>query len=179
MSTRHPADVLRVPGRLVINPTDLTGTLPYGGTELGVVGETSLLPAQQAYLIRAEEYGGVPVEAIQAGEAWALRSFDADALARVFSSAGSDAVAQQPYVASPGTAVGTKVSARAVKLAFCPEDYDRHPFLILYSALPLVEETARLRLSGAAGLEIPVVFHATYDASSRLIWWGNRHGATL
>ncbi len=44
MGTTDVSQVLRVPGRLCINPTNLATAWPHGGTGLGVVGSSVLEP---------------------------------------------------------------------------------------------------------------------------------------
>lgn len=182
MSTRNPAHVLRVPGHLIANPTNLNSVFPFGGTGLGVLVDHVLIPTQQAYLIRGEEYGGVPVEGVQGGEAWilaaALKSWDPTALAKFFPGLSTGAVTQHPVVSSPA-GVGGKLSDRAFKLFFSPEDQDRHPSLIFYAVMGLVEESARIVLNEATNLSIPVVFHAILDSSERTVAWGMRQDLPL
>src|SRR5689334_14305454 len=178
-----PRDVLSVPGRLSINPASLTsGSYPWGGTGLGLVREIVAMPRQRNYAIRAEEYGMVPVEAIQAAEAWMvvgiLASHDDDALKKLFMSGATGTTTQRTLVTAPGT-VGSRVSDRAVALLFTPEDTDRHDFLLLYKALPLVDEAAQIRFSGKDPQEIAVAFEAIYDGSNRLAAWGKRHDISL
>lgn len=182
MSTSNPAEVMRVPGRLVVTPTNLATSFPYGGTELGVMVDHALVPNQQVYLIRAEEYGGIPVEGVHGGESWVLvavlKSWDPTALDLLFPGLAAGTTTQKPRVYG-NDSIGSKLADRVVKLLFAPHDEDRHPMVLFYAALPCVEESARIRLVAAENLAIPVVFHAILDQSSRLMEWGMRQDLTL
>ena len=88
MSTPDVANVLRLPGRLCISPTDLSAVYPHGGTALGTFGKAMLRPIDPPFAVTAWEMGGAPVEFIEGGSRWALdvelREFDADAFASMF-----------------------------------------------------------------------------------------------
>lgn len=184
MSAWDPRNVFRAPGRLVMNPTSLAAgqSYPWGGAELGVVREVAAIPNQQNYIVRAEEYGGVAAEVIQGGESWVLvavlASYDKSLLAKLFNSAAVETATGRAQISFPGSP-GTKASGRSLKLLFSPDDFDHHPMLVLYNAIPLVEESARIKLSARDPFEIPVAFHGTYDGSSRLMAMGMRQGLTL
>ena len=64
MSTGSVRDVLRVPGKLVINPTDITAAFPHGGTELGLTRDSEMRFGIKTELVHAEEWGNQPVESV-------------------------------------------------------------------------------------------------------------------
>lgn len=174
---------LRVPGRLSISPSSLTsGSYPWGGTALGLTRGIVAVPSQANYIIRGEEYGGAPVDGVHAGEALVivgrLNQWDATALGKLFPGVTTGATTQQPLVTGQATP-GSLISDRGVVLLFTPDDVDHHPFVLLYNALPLVEDAARLSLNRTEDTEIGFAFHAVLDASSRLYQIGWRHDLTL
>ena len=68
MATARVRDILRIPGRLVINPTNLNSAFPHGGTELGLTRDAEMRFGITTSLVTAEEWGQAPVEAVYTGE---------------------------------------------------------------------------------------------------------------
>lgn len=183
MSLGNVRNVLRVPGRLSIAPSSVSsGSYPWGGTALGVVDEVALVPNQSVYWIRAEEHGGLPAEGVRVSERWmlvaTLRTYDADALGKLFPDKGTGTTTQHPTVGSAMT-VGSKVSARAVVLVFTPDDVDHHPMVVFHQAYPAVEEAARIALSAGTRWGIPTAWYAGLDANSKDVTIAMRHDVSL
>lgn len=181
MSTPNVRDVLRVKGRLSFNPTNVaSGSYPWGGTSLGVVSRVYAVPSKAVYLVRAEEYGGVPTEGVEAGESWILRtrleSWDYDALAKIFPSVAAGTTTQHAVVTGPSN-VGGVLSDRSVKLLFTPDDEDRHLMVLFYKALPVADGEMPFKADERWGLAVD--WHAIYDASSRLYQIGRRQDLSL
>ncbi len=177
MATADLNQCLQVPGRLVINPTDLTAAYPYGGTELGAVHQIAVRRTAGSFDVMASEYGGAVVETIQGGENWALaaylRGFDNDAISTVFPNTATGTTTKRRGVkhwmdaASP-VRPGSLGSARSVKLLFAPYDVDRCRAVYFFRALPRVEETWEMALSVDTRVEVPVVFVAIPNASLKV-----------
>lgn len=183
MSTPNVADALRVPGRLSIDPSAVsTGSYPWGGTGLGLHNGIVALPHKVTYLVRAAEYGMVPVEAIECGEAWTiaarLASVDATALGKLFSGYAAGSVTGHPLLTGP-SGVGSKTSTRKAALLFTPLDEDNHPCVLFYAALPLLTEDGEIPFKKSDLWGLPVVWHATPDATKRLYQMGRRQDLTL
>jgi len=177
MATADIHTVLQVPGRLVINPTNLSAAYPYGGTELGAVHQIAARRVAATYDIAAMEYGGAIVEAVQGGENWAvgayLRQFDNDAIAAVFPNTSTGTTTKRVGVKhwmNAGSPVrpGSLLSARSVKLLFVPYDVDRHRAVYLYRALPRVEEVWEMALAVDSRVEVPVLFVGIPDSNGKV-----------
>lgn len=178
MATADLNQCLQVPGRLVINPSDLSAAYPYGGTDLGAVHNIVARRTSGTFDVTASEYGGAVVESIQGGENWVLgaylRQYDNDAISTVFPNTATGTSTKRPGVkhwldaASP-VRPGALGSARSVKLLFAPYDVDRCRAVYFYRALPRVEETWEMSLSVDTRVEVPVLFVAIPDASLRCV----------
>lgn len=183
MSAPDVANALRVPGRLSIDPTSLTsGSYPWGGYGLGVHSGIVALPHRHVEVIRGGEYGMVPVEAIECGEAWTivsrLQSVDPTALAKFFAGYSTGATTGHPLITGP-SGVGSKVSDRKAALLFTPFDEDNHPCVLFYAALPILTEDGEIPFKKSDLWGLPVEWHATMDATKRLYQIGRRHDLTL
>lgn len=191
MGSVRPDLIQRVPGQLILNPTDLTGSTPFGGTLLGSVRDMAFRIGNQAQFIIAEEWGGAVEEVIlgkdEAKFACVFRSWDEDVLAAVIphSSAGSVTglrlIVNQPgkddsSTTRPGRALSPSFGA---KLCFAPRAADRHPFIVLYNAVPAVEASFELSLSIGLEFALGVVWHGAVDASARVYAIGRREDITL
>lgn len=182
MSLPNARDVMRSPGRLSIAPTAL-GVFPHGGTALGIVRAIEIIPNIKYHPVTAEEYGGIVVDQVLASESWVLaallRSLDDDAIANLFPNTAAGSVSQRRVINAPGTVrAGSLRAASAVKLVFTPDSPDL-PFVVLYRAIPMVDEAAKLTMAAGDALEIGVVFHAVYDGSTRMVSMGRAEDLTL
>jgi len=171
-----------VPGRICVNPTDLSLDFPHGGLALGEVEDAEVLLDAPAQILTAEERGNAPYEAIHGGEAWSiallLREWNAEAYARFFPNSQAGLVSGHAMLESPGSMpAGARLSERQAVWVFSPINLDLHPMVVFYAGIPMLRETARLRLrlGGAAErLTVPVVIVATEDSLDRVVAAGRR-----
>jgi hypothetical protein len=173
-------NVRRVPGRLCFNTTDLSIAYPHGGTGLGVIKELKVKPSKSYYPIKAEELGNEIVDYIDGGESWIigclLRSFDKDAILKLFPSAEIGSQTQEALIKHPAvnTAIraGNLASTRGIKLLFSPDDTIRQPFVIFYNAIPLVDETAEMNLEVEIDWTIGMIFSGIRDSAGKVMAMG-------
>lgn len=180
MGSVSPDLIQRVKGSLILNPTDLGAASPYGGTVLGSVRGLSFTPGFCALPITAEEWGGAPVDVIYAGESpkftCVFRSLDSDVMAAVWPTGETGALTGLGGVRyNPGKddadtirAGRTLADVTGAVLCFAPRAEDRHPFRVLYNAVPAPEETHEFRMSANAEYALTVVWHALLDDSGRV-----------
>jgi hypothetical protein len=183
MSVPDVVNAMKVPGRLSIDPTSLTtGSYPWGGTAIGLHAGIRAVPHKTTYVIRGGEYGMVPVEAIECGEAWTivarLASADPAALAKLFAGYAAGSVTGHPVLTGP-SGVGAVVSTRKAALLFTPFDQDNQPCVLFYAALPLLTEDGEIPFDKSERWGLPCVWHASLDASKRLYQVGRRWDLTL
>lgn len=149
--------------------TDLTAAWPHGGTGLGLTSSIYLkVPGAYAPILREED--NAPDRVIYLGGPLVLggrlENWDNDVLANVFPSSttvNGDRVLQWP---GSGTQPGGAISPLS-KLVVTPEDPTK-PGVIIYSAVPLVQNAEEIRLSAKSFLFVPVVFLAIPDSNGRL-----------
>lgn len=194
MGTVDVRRVIRAPGRLAINPTNLAQAWPHGGTGLGATNKVMLISYGASYPVTIEAFGGEPVEHLEKGEVWGLgfhmRAWDPNALATLFPNTSVGSVSQKRGVSAPGAVkAGQWISDRSVKLVFTPEgathaqsatqqDVDV-PFVVLYKALPLLQAQAELVLARTDELKVPALFMGIRNASSQILEMRPRADITL
>jgi hypothetical protein len=185
-----PPDVgqyLRVPGRLVVNPTNMSSAAPtYGGTDLGLVRDVAIHPGRGWEVVRDESFGVEANDVLDLGESWSLvavmRNLTDPVFSTFFPAVATGAVTGKKMVDYPGSTPfrpGTLRSGSAVKLLFVPDDTERHRFVYFPKALPLVEEAAEIASRLDRELGVPVVFLAIRDASNRACRWALRQDVVL
>jgi hypothetical protein len=187
MSTATTRKVLRLPGRLCAGPTDLTTAFPHGGVALGITRDAEFRFNIDKHIITAEEWGNIPCEIIMGGESavmgCVLREFDNDMIGKVFlnPSAGTSSGDQVIYSKTPAATnkPGYRLSVKGFKLLFSPKAVDTHPHILMYNALPIVEESALVQASLAEELGIAVAFHAVPDSTGRVYAIGKREDLAL
>ena len=194
MGTSHPRNMRRLKGRLVLGPTDLTTTFPYGGTELGLCRSASFVFGIKYAPIQAEEFGGNAVEWVYQTESAVLsavlREYDDDMVSSLFINGERGFETDGTKTTASGKPVikgdiqgaikpGGVVTAKIIKLLFAPDDEDHHEFLVMYNALPMIEEASQMKLTAADWAEIGVVFHAVPDSAGKLYQFGRKTDISL
>jgi len=190
MADASVADVMRIPGRLYAEPSDINADPPFGtGTALGLVRDAEFRLHVRTGIVTAEEWGSVAVEAVYAGEsavlACVLREWDDDAIGDIFPniSTSSFSTADKSILGRVSGAgvnrAGHLLSSQSIVLFFAPLAIDRHPCIIGRKAVPMVEESAMLSMSLAEEFGIGVVWNAIPDSSGRTYDIGKREDLTL
>lgn len=186
MTTFNPADISKFPGKLCVNPTDLSTAFPHGGTGLGVVRSIIFRPEFRYEDITAEEFGGERVESLAVSQgcilAATLQSFDGEALRNLFwnTEAGSVSSVRGVKESSAGsTRAGFLLSSRSVVLLFSPDDTDHAPMLLIRRALPQAQESMEGTLNLDSDVAMAFAFVGIRDTSGRLYDWRMRKDITL
>lgn len=185
MAAPSEAKILRTRkgARVIVDPTDLSDTSDYGGTEIGSIKNIAWATGQRYVPVIGEELGG-PVDFARVEDSFAvsmmLRQFDATALAAVFRSVATggsgDPVVSFPATRSSGDD-GLMLGERRVVLIAANIATD--PSLILYSALGIEDDQAKVRMSNFAETAIPAVFLGVKDSSGRIAKFGRVEDLTL
>lgn len=184
MSTSLARNILRIPGRLVKNPTDMTAVFPYGGTELGVFRDMWWsIGIKSERLVPEDIKAGVAhiVTEFEPVASCCLRSWDNDFIASVFMNAQTDSFGE---VGDAGKVQGTRragfdLADLNFKLLFAPLAEDFHRFLYFPNAIPLIDETQQIRLSLAEEFGIVVLFSAAPDSQGRTHIWDIKENIVL
>ena len=178
MTTPVASNIIHIPADLIKDPTSLDpSTAPdFGGTILGNVSEVVLRVTHRQEALRAEEYANEVVEVVEGSDDVVLgaflRGFDKDAIQTIFRDADQSSLTGQARVQFPGatTRASSFGSDRAIKLLLAAKNYEEHPSLIIYNAIPLLDEAAQLRFSFNNTNEygLPVVFQGIRDSSAKI-----------
>lgn len=162
MATPNLGGILRLRGRLVKNPTTLAGSFPFGGTPLGLTRNAIFRYGTKTTDVVAEEFGGKVIEKVfvtdMAVFAAVMRDYDVDMIKTIFPS-----VPIGSLVRHVKTDRGSLVSPRAFKLLFVPLAETAHPYILIYKALPALEETAELQLNAGVEIGVAAMFTAIPD----------------
>ena len=164
MATQTPLRIVEQSGVLYADPTSLSSVSGYG-TCLGYVKDLEFRFGRRVQPITAEEWGGAPVDGIDMGEwcvvAGVLRGLDPDALNKVFvnTAAGTSSGERIVKGAVNGTVrAGYSLFGKAFKLLFAPDDTARGTFIIVYQAIPMVDEAAAMQMRLGAEKGVAVAF---------------------
>lgn len=175
MSAPSSTQILRVPGTLIWNPTDLGQAEPYGGTYLGQVRDIEFAPQPKVRPILAEEWGA-NVDVVYCGERPLLRAVlrypDSDAVSTAAFKAVASGSSGIRWLFRPGgttenTRAGTSLFSRGGKLLFAARASSSHPFILLRNALPAFDEALKLQMSFGEEYGIALAFWAAPDSSGR------------
>lgn len=188
MATTNARQVIKgLHGRLVKDPTDVSLPFPHGGTEFGLVRNGVFRFGKVYHEVPAEEDAGVITEVLSGADggvfAAVLRSYDVDALGVVFpdtivgATTGDRVI--KGRVGAGSVFSGLALSANAIVLGFSPDAVDSHPHIVLYNAIPMLEEAAEILLGPDDEFGIAVMFRAAPDSSRRLYDVGRRADFTI
>lgn len=186
MSSPYPRSILKIPGKLVKNPTDLSAAYPHGGTELGVCRDVVMNFGVQVDFPIAEEFKAPAAAILQEERAFfacVLRSWDDDMLSTIWHNTQTSTYGETGVLAKvSGSGVkraGTNLATRGVKLFFSPHAVDQHRAVLLYNAVPIPAETAELQLSIGREMGLAIVFRALPDQLGRMYACDLRGNMTL
>jgi hypothetical protein len=186
VTTFNLRDISKIPGKLCVNPTDLSTAFPHGGTGLGVVRNIVFRPEFKYTDIRAEEFGGERVESIATSRGCiltaTLQSFDSEALREMFWNTEEGTVSGKRGVreyAAASNRAGFLLSSRSVVLLFSPDDTDRAPMLLIRRALPQPQESMEGTLNLNSDIAMALAWVGIRDTSGRFYEWKYRKDITL
>ena len=155
---------LRCPGRLCKDPSSI-GTFPHGGTDLGEALRIEYVAEQSTRPIIGEEYGGEPLDYIVRHQSpyllCLMRGFPTEMMQLAFpGGSGSGSTATVSYPGAAAADAGYLASTRSVKLLFSPQETTNQLAIVLYEAVPLFDESARMQMMITEELGMAVVFRA-------------------
>lgn len=172
MSAANPVNIARVPGRLVLSPTDLSAAFPHGGTKLGTTRDNEFRPRAVYHEEEAEEWATtsrVFYCGTKAGFACVLRDWDNDALGIIFPETSTGSVTGDKVV-SQDVNDNTLRAGRALTgyvILWSPLAPISRPALLLYNAVPMLDESIRLQLSIKAEMSPALIFRCLPDSAGR------------
>ena len=172
MATANALRIVHQSGILYADVTTLASA-PFGGVCLGYVKDLEFRFQRRTQIVTAEEWGGQAVDQIDLGEsaviAGILRGVDPDAINKVFANTAAGTTSGERVVkgAVNGTnRAGYSLYNKAFKLLFAPDDTDRGQFIVVYKAIPLVDEAAAMQTRLDAELGIAVAFWGVPDTGT-------------
>lgn len=181
MSIGH---VIRAPGRVVLNPTDLSGEFPYGGTALGSLRQCALAPLGANYVVQCEGLGR-PSDILHGTNrfllSFFLRGWDDAALATLLpTSAATGATTQHQTLAAPATQnTGGTALARAASFLVVPDDTVAVPCVLIYRGVVRWSAGAELMWQRREELGLPLSVECLRDGTSRVLQVGRLEDLTL
>ena len=170
MAAADLTKVLRTPGKLALGATNLATAYPHGGTAIGVVDIVHVAPTMVTVPIREEAFGAEVIDYLYLGESYvctvALRQYDDETLDTLFPNTAAGSSSGTSVVSHPGAVrAGTLMNTLGVVLTFTPNDTTNHPAWIARNAIPMIEETERLRQTVRRELVYPAMFAFIRPAS--------------
>lgn len=178
--------ILRSPGRLCANPTDLSLPWPHGGTGLGAVGRCFLSP-NASFARIPDEAKKTATEVMFLGfdpvfRATLKQPYDQSVVARFWPNSTAGSVSGQRVISWPHTSLpaGTRMSTLAFKLLFTPYDFS-HYGVYLPKAAPTIARECVLEFSVEEELRLLVEAIPLDDSQSpaRNVLWGPLVDLTL
>lgn len=181
---------MKVKGTLIASPTDLTIASPYGGTVLGPVRDGRLFLGSRPQFVEAEEWGGQPVDLIQGRDmaklACVIRTWDADAIEQAVPHSEDGSSGERLWLYQPGKTDSDTVrpgrsleESYGITLCLAPLAPDRDPFIVLYNAVPAVEESHELWMTLNREFDLGLAWQGLPDDSGRVLAIGRREDITL
>lgn len=172
MGAPSQTSVVRGPGLLIVNPTDLTSPPYYGGTCLGATRAHEYDLLDDEIVVPAEEWAGAVSEGLEVQRGIAfyaiLRSFDADAVAAMFANTSTGTSGGKVVNGSVQGSVrsGHLRSARVKKLLLAPNDATNGEAVIVYKAMPYFLPGDKTRLSILGEINFGTVWHSLPDTAN-------------
>lgn len=178
MAAGSATRVLRAPGKLVVDPTDLTLNYPYGGTEVGKTKLVVLTSFGSPTSIPSEGLGGEPSDILERAGLYVfscfLRGWDDDAVSKFFANNYSQgAVSGHAVFQEPGNRIaGASALDRAVKLLYVPDDPVSNPAAIMYQGVADWPDGAEMAFQRGEELGIPLAVDLTRGTTGKILQVG-------
>lgn len=174
MVAGNVANIRRVPGRVVINPTDLQAEYPYGGIEVGRTNLHVILPLGEQFLVRDEGLGEI-VDVLEGNLEYVftcfMRGWDDDAVRLIHSGQYQRGeTTQRALFNEPGgTTPGVSALSRAVTFLLVPDDPVRTPGLIIYRGVPDWASGAEIAFQRNEDLGLAISLQCVRDTAGRTL----------
>ena len=178
MAAGNVSRIIRAPGRIVIDPTNLSNAYPHGGTE---VGKSNLCVVQSTGTpFRVESEGlGEATDILESEKRYVfscfMRGWDDDGVLKWFSNASvvSTGATQHARFTEPGTRVpGESTSTRSVILLYVPDDLIHSMAVLVYNGIPDWAEGLELALQRGTEFGLPIAVDCMRDTNNNMIQMG-------
>ncbi len=174
MTAGAPSQVLRVPGRLVIDPTDLGIAHPYGGVEVGLVRRMVIQSLGSGFRVESEARGE-PTDVLEASIRYVMacfvRGWDDDAVRLLFPhqyDAGSVS-GHAKFTVPNRVRPGSSVLDHARRFLYVPDDPVRAPALLVSRGLPDWPPGAEVAMQRSEELGLPLVVECVRNSNGRIL----------
>lgn len=174
MAAGNANRVLRAPGRLIVNPTNLSAPDTYGGVEVGRTTLVRLLPLGTGFRVINEGLGeatDVLEGSIEYLFACVLRGWDDDGVRTLLSGGYDRGVDTQHAVYSePGhTTPGASALPRAVTLLYVPDNHVFAPAVLINRGVPDWEAGATIPFQRGTDLVLPIAVDCVRDEAGSIL----------
>lgn len=178
---------LRISGRLIKSPTDLTDPSDnFGGTVLGDFDQLAWQVEGAAVDITAQENGPLVYQSLENAYGvrvvGRLREWNAAALGAIFPSAAVTTGSTTGYpllTLDADTMLAQLATDRALKVLLAPDHPDRAPAILMYQAAAQVRQVANVAHSISQEWGFPAIWKALPDASGYIMQVGLMRDLTL
>lgn len=185
MATGNATRILRAPGRLVVSPSDLTLSYPYGGTEVGKTRLVALTRIATPFRVPCEGLGGESSDILEPPAQFVfscfVRGWDDDAVERFFANNFvQGATTGHSLLREPGLRVGgASALGRAVSLLYVPDDPVHAPACLVYRGVPDWTDGAELAWQRQEELGIPLAVECMRNGVDKIVEVGRLADLTL
>lgn len=176
--------MLRAPGQLVVNPTNLGLAFPHGGTRVGSVRLVALTVAGQGFRVESEALGEA-TDVLEGPNRYVfacfLRGWDDDAV-RLFLADNyrQGAVSGHAVFSEPGDSVpGSSALGRAARILYVPDDPVHAPALLIHRGVPDWSDNAEVAWRRRDELGIPLAVECIRSAAGKIVEIGMIADLTL
>lgn len=177
MAAGNVSRIIRAPGRIIIDPTDLSAIAQdgtYGGTEVGKSNQCALTPLGIPFRIESEALGEA-TDVLEPNNRYLfncfLRGWDDDGI-ELLRSGGYElgTTSQHSTFAVPGSVTpGQSAIARAVILLYVPDDLIHNPAVLIYHGIPDIAEGAEFALRRPDELGITLAVDCLRDSNDNIL----------
>lgn len=184
MAAGSAARVLRAPGRLVVDPTDLGIAFPYGGTQVGLVRLVVLQTLGANFRVESEMLGEA-TDVLESPNRYVmgcmLRGWDDDAMRLLIAdNYDAGAVSGHAVITIPNRQrPGASGLARARTLLYAPDDPVNAPALLIHRGIPEWGGGSQLSFSRAEELGMPLTVECLRNDAGVILQIGRLADLTL
>ena len=183
---KNSTRVMRVPGTLIVSPTDLTdaaGTGEYGGSIIGSTKDVDLTPIGEKYRVECEGLGRAS-DVLETDNRYVvnffLRGWDKDAVSNLLSGGYSEgSVTGNAVWTGAGATPGGSALGRSRVWLIVPDDTHNHPALIIHVGIPDFADGAEVAFQRGKELGLDMTIDCWNNSSGQPFALGHLADLTL
>ena len=176
MVAGNASRIIHAPGRIVIDPTNLSNAYPHGGTEIGKSNACPLTRIGQPFRVESEALGEA-TDILEGNNHYVfncfLRGWDDDAVEQMLVGGYTvGGTTRHATFNAPKNVPGASSTGRSVILLYVPDDLIHSQAILIYNGIPDWTEGSEIAFQRGDELGLPLTVDCLRDSNDNMVTVG-------